>query len=90
MVDIEFQSAEDGWEVGGDQCGGQGVTYCAGVAMHTSDGGSSWTVSTASLQYPFGWQITCQGATCLLDGQGFAFSVIASTTDNGTTFTGMT
>jgi photosystem II stability/assembly factor-like uncharacterized protein len=89
MVDIEFQSAEDGWEVGGDQCGGAGATFCAGVAMHTTDGGSSWTVSTASLHYPFGWQITCQGATCLLDGQGFAFSVIASTTDNGATFTEM-
>jgi photosystem II stability/assembly factor-like uncharacterized protein len=89
MVDIEFQSAEDGWEVGGDQCGGAGVTYCAGVAMHTSDGGSSWSVSAASQRYPFGWQIACQGATCLLDGQGFAFSVIATTTDNGATFTEM-
>ena len=57
--------------------------------MHTTDGGASWTVSTSSLNYPFGWQITCQGATCLLDGQGFAFSVIASTTDNGTTFNKM-
>jgi hypothetical protein len=89
MIDIEFQSAEDGWEVGGDQCGGQDVTYCAGVAMHTSNGGASWTVSQASLAYPFGWQIACEGATCLLDGQGFAFSVIASTTDGGATFTEM-
>jgi hypothetical protein len=89
MIDIEFQSAEDGWEVGGDQCGGQGVTYCAGVAMHTSNGGASWTVSKASLSYPFGWQIACQGPTCLLVGQGFTFSVIASTTDSGATFTQM-
>ena len=89
MVDIEFQSAADGWEVGGDQCGGAGVTFCPGVAMHTTDGGASWTVSTASQSYPFGWQIACQGPTCLLVGQGFAFSVIASTTDDGATFTQM-
>ncbi len=73
MVDIEFQTPEDGWEVGGDQCGGQFVTACPGVAMHTTDGGASWTVSTASLKYPFGWQIACQGETCLLDAQGKAF-----------------
>ena len=88
-IDIEFQSREDGWVVGGDQCGGQTATECQGVAMRTSDGGLTWTVSDASLRHPFGWQIACEGATCLLDAQGFSFSVIAATTNNGTTFTEM-
>jgi photosystem II stability/assembly factor-like uncharacterized protein len=88
-IDIEFQSREDGWVVGGDQCGGQKATQCQGVAMRTSDGGVTWTVSDASMRYPFGWQIACQGATCLLDSQGFSFSVISATTNNGASFTEM-
>jgi photosystem II stability/assembly factor-like uncharacterized protein len=88
-IDVEFQTAADGWAVGGDQCGGVGVTFCPGVAMRTADGGAKWTVSPASQRFPFGWQIACQGATCIMVGQGMGFSVIASTADDGATFAEM-
>ncbi len=84
-IDVEFQSHTDGWVVGGDQCGGVQVTSCHGVAFHTTDLGATWSVSRASLGFPFGWQIACQGATCVVVDQGFTFSVIATTTDNGST-----
>jgi hypothetical protein len=82
-IDVEFQSASDGWLIGGHQCGGQGVTECPGVAYHTTDGGASWALSRASQNYPFGWQIACQNSTCLMVAQAFTHSVILGTNDNG-------
>jgi hypothetical protein len=88
-IDIEFQSRTDGWVLGGDQCGGMEATYCPGVAFHTTDAGATWTISDASQRFPFGWQIACEGATCLAVDQGFTFSVMSTTTDNGATFNQM-
>ena len=82
-TDIEFQSPADGWLVGGTQCGGQGATECPGVAIHTSDGGQTWTVSPGSTQFAFGWQIACQQGACLFVTQGFDFSNIVATADAG-------
>ncbi|MGC2190884.1 MAG: putative Ig domain-containing protein [Candidatus Dormiibacterota bacterium] len=87
LTDVEFQSASDGWAVGGDQCGGQGVTGCAGAAFHTVDGGATWTVSKASLQLSFGWQVSCQAASCLLVTQAFHSSELYSSIDNGSHWT---
>ncbi|HEY6537828.1 MAG TPA: putative Ig domain-containing protein [Candidatus Dormibacteraeota bacterium] len=83
LIDVEFQSARDGWAVGGDQCGGQGVTYCSGAVFSTTDGGVSWTFSQASLDLPFGWQIACQGEGCLLVTQKFHSSQLYSSSDQG-------
>jgi photosystem II stability/assembly factor-like uncharacterized protein len=88
-IDVEFQSRSDGWVVGGNQCGGMEATYCEGVAFHTTDAGATWTISAASQSFPFGWQIACQSATCVVVDQGFTFSVITTTTDNGSTFSQM-
>ncbi|HUZ68583.1 MAG TPA: FGLLP motif-containing membrane protein [Candidatus Saccharimonadales bacterium] len=88
-IDIEFQSDSDGWVVGGDQCGGQRVTQCAGIAIHTTDGGASWTASKGSANFPFNWQIACHGATCVLVGQAFSHSVIASTVNAGASWAQM-
>ena len=86
MIDVEFQTASDGWLIGGNQCGGQGVTQCPGAAYHTVNGGASWTLSRASQGYPFGWQIACQSSACLLVAQAFTHSVILGTNANGTTW----
>lgn len=85
-IDVEFQNRSDGWVVGGDQCGGLGVTECPGVAYHTTDGGHSWILSVASQQLPFGWQINCVGPACLMVTQGFSFSRIVATSDDGATW----
>ena len=82
-IDIEFQSQSDGWVVGGTQCGGLGVTECPGSAFHTTDGGVTWRLSPSAKNHPFGWQIACQGSDCLLVTQGFSYSVILGTNDNG-------
>lgn len=82
-IDIEFQSQTDGWVVGGSQCGGTGVTQCPGSAFHTTNGGVSWTLSPSSKSYPFSWQIACQGSDCLMVTQGFSYSDILGTNDNG-------
>ena len=87
LTDVEFQSASDGWAVGGDQCGGQGATSCAGVAFHTVDGGATWTLSQASLRLSFGWQVNCQAASCLLVTQAFHSSELSSSIDNGSHWT---
>ncbi|MGC1183649.1 MAG: putative Ig domain-containing protein [Candidatus Dormiibacterota bacterium] len=87
LTDVEFQSASDGWTVGGDQCGGQGATTCSGVAFHTVDGGATWTISMASLHLDFGWQVACQAASCLLVTQAFHSSQLYSSTDNGAHWT---
>ncbi|HEY6468753.1 MAG TPA: FGLLP motif-containing membrane protein [Candidatus Dormibacteraeota bacterium] len=79
-IDIEFQSTEDGWTVGALTCGKGG---CAAVALHTVDGGATWTSSTAVYRYPLGYQIACQGDTCLFVGQNDTDSVIAETVDAG-------
>lgn len=79
-IDIEFQSVEDGWTVGALTCGKGG---CAAVALHTTDGGESWTSSKAVAQYPLGYQIACQGDACLFVGQNDTDSVIADTVDAG-------
>ncbi|MGH7642016.1 MAG: putative Ig domain-containing protein [Candidatus Dormibacteria bacterium] len=83
IIDVEFQSDSDGWAVGGDQCGGQGATYCAGAAFYTTNGGASWTVSEPSLELSFGWQIACQGASCLLVTQAFHYSQLFSSSTEG-------
>ncbi|MGA8014548.1 MAG: FGLLP motif-containing membrane protein [Candidatus Dormiibacterota bacterium] len=85
-IDIEFQSVNDGWVVGGNQCGGEGVTQCPGVAYRTTDGGATWAASPGSTRYPFNWQIACQGNACILVGQAFSGSVIAATGDSGSTW----
>ncbi|MGH7706011.1 MAG: putative Ig domain-containing protein, partial [Candidatus Dormibacteria bacterium] len=83
LIDVEFQSERDGWAVGGDQCGGEGVTQCPGAAFHTTNGGASWTVSPPSLELSFGWQVTCQGASCLMVTQAFQASQLYTTSDSG-------
>ena len=88
-IDIEFQSTNDGWVVGGDQCGGVRVTACPGVAIHTTDGGAAWHVSSGSTKYPFGWQIACQGGACLYVGVGLHFSTIATTATAGSRWSQM-
>lgn len=79
-IDIEFQSLEDGWTVGAQTCGKGG---CAAVALHTVDGGVTWTSSQAVNQYPLGYQIACQGDACLFVGQSDTGSVVADTVDAG-------
>ncbi|HVC42854.1 MAG TPA: FGLLP motif-containing membrane protein [Candidatus Saccharimonadales bacterium] len=79
-VDIEFQSIDDGWIVGELTCGRGG---CEAAALHTADGGKTWTSSNAVHQYPLGYQIACQGAACIFVGQGETDSVIADTVDAG-------
>jgi len=86
-VDIEFQSPTDGWVVGGDQCGGAGVTQCPGAAFHTTDGGRSWVLSTSSRRLAFGWQINCQGVSCLMVTQSFSSSSVVTTTNDGDSWT---
>jgi hypothetical protein len=84
-VDIEFQSLEDGWTVG---LFTQGKGGTAAVALHTTDGGATWTSSTAIYQYPLGYQIACQRDACLFVGQG-TNSVIADTVNAGETWATM-
>jgi photosystem II stability/assembly factor-like uncharacterized protein len=80
-IDIEFQSASDGWIVGELTCGKGG---CAGTALHTTDGGATWTQSNAAARFPTATQIACQGGdACLLTAQGQTYSVIGDTTDAG-------
>jgi hypothetical protein len=88
-VDIEFESATNGWVIGGEQCGGLGVTQCPGAAFHTSDGGASWTLSPGSQMYPFSWQIACQGSTCLMVTQAFTHTVIVDTNNGGASWSTM-
>jgi photosystem II stability/assembly factor-like uncharacterized protein len=83
LTDVEFQTPSDGWAVGGDQCGGEGVTACSGAAFHTVDGGASWTVSKASLHLNYGWQVACQAASCLMVTEAFHSSELYASTDNG-------
>ena len=87
LTDVEFQSASDGWAVGGDQCGGERATACAGAAFHTVDGGATWTVSQASLRLDFGWQVACQAVSCLLVTQAFHSSELFASIDNGSHWT---
>lgn len=79
-IDIEFQSVSDGWTVGQLTCGRDG---CAATALHTTDSGVTWTLSTAAGRFPTATQIACQGSACLLSAQAGKHSVIGDTTDAG-------
>jgi hypothetical protein len=80
-IDIEFQSVSNGWTVGELTCGKGG---CVAAALHTTDGGATWTQSHAASRFPTATQIACQGGdACLLSGQDSTHSVIGDTTDAG-------
>ncbi len=87
LIDVEFTSKSDGWVVGGDQCGGEGATECAGIEYATTDGGATWVPSASSQELPFGWQIACQGRVCLMVDQRFASTEIVDTVNAGDSWT---
>lgn len=90
LIDVEFSSPSDGWVVGGAQCGGPGVTQCPGAVFHTTDAGTSWSLWAGSSAHPWGWQVACQGAACLVIGQGAGHSEVLATRDGATWSLGQT
>jgi photosystem II stability/assembly factor-like uncharacterized protein len=84
-IDIEFQTATNGWMVGGQQCAGKDATGCPGAVFHTTDGGTTWTLWPGSTKYPLAWQVACRGASCLYVADTFTNAEVLGTTD-GTTW----
>lgn len=83
-IDIEFQTATDGWVVGGSQCGGEGATECSGAVYDTTNGGTSWSLWSGSTKEPFGWQIFCSADRCLYVANTFTHSELFGTEDGST------
>jgi photosystem II stability/assembly factor-like uncharacterized protein len=48
LTGLDFNDASHGAVVGGDQCGGQGVTSCPSAFISTTDGGASWSTWPSS------------------------------------------
>jgi hypothetical protein len=79
LEDASFVSANDVWVIGGNQCGGQGVTQCPSFLFHSSDGGASWSPASpdqAQQPFAFGWQVRCTARTCVVVAQAFTTSSI--------------
>ena len=84
--DVTFLSGQVGLAVGGDQCGGQGVTECSGAIFRTTDGGASWkNVSPSGL--PFGAAVTCADSTrCWVAANTFSAGRVSVSFDAGQTW----
>jgi photosystem II stability/assembly factor-like uncharacterized protein len=84
--DVRFATASVGYFVGGDQCGGFGVTECPGFIYKTGDGGSTWTEVFGGEPYMDG--ISCTDTNhCWAAASTFVTGVVKATTDGGTTWT---
>ena len=88
LAGLAFTDASHGVVVGGEQCGGQGVTQCASVYFTTSNAGASWTMWPAanSKTYAFLDEVYCSGDPCLVASDTFTSSSILQTSD-GTSLT---
>jgi photosystem II stability/assembly factor-like uncharacterized protein len=87
LLGINFSDANNGWAVGGSELGG-------GTILHTSDGGTTWTVqvpngTTVGLQAvqfadaSHGWAV---GGTVYPFAPGYGVAIL-HTSDGGTTWT---
>ncbi|MBJ7593818.1 MAG: hypothetical protein JF886_02980 [Candidatus Dormibacteraeota bacterium] len=88
LTGIAFTNASHGVVVGGEQCGGQGVTQCASAYFSTTDAGASWRMWPApnGKQYAFLDDVYCSGDLCLVASDSSARSSILQTSD-GTSLT---
>jgi photosystem II stability/assembly factor-like uncharacterized protein len=86
LIGVTYISASDIWVVGGLPCGGYQATQCPAFIFHTVDGGRSWTpnASAPPQSFAYGWQIHCQGSSCLLVTQAFHTSSILLTSNGAT------
>ncbi|MDQ6847995.1 MAG: glycoside hydrolase [Candidatus Dormibacteraeota bacterium] len=83
LAGLAFMDASHGVVVGGEQCGGQGVTQCASAYFSTSDAGVSWRMWPApnGRQYAFLKDVSCSGDPCLVGSDTFTSSSILQTSD---------
>ncbi len=86
LTALDFTDATHGAVVGGEQCGGQGVTSCPSVFFSTTDGGASWRMwPSADDKLPFLGGVLCSGLHCLALSNGASGSVLE--TSDGATWT---
>jgi hypothetical protein len=86
LTALDFTDASHGAVVGGERCGGQGVTSCPSVFFSTTDGGASWKMWPASDdKLAFLGAVLCSGLRCLATSNGATGSVLA--TSDGATWT---
>ena len=76
-----------GYFVGGDRCGGQGVTECPGFIYKTTDGGATWTEVFEGFPYVNG--ISCTDIShCWAAASTSTTGVVLASSDGGSTWPG--
>ena len=79
LTALDFTDSMHGAVVGGEQCGGQGVTSCPAVFFSTTDGGASWRMwPQADDKLPFLDAVVCEGLRCLVASNGANGTVLAT------------
>lgn len=87
LTGVAFTDASHGVVVGGEQCGGQGVTKCPSVYFATSNAGESWRLWPASnSSIPFFNAVHCVAGTCLVGSDSYTTASVLLTND-GVSFT---
>ncbi len=77
LTGLDFNDGAHGAVVGGEQCGGQGVTSCPSVFFSTTDGGASWSSWPSSdKSLPFFDAVACKAAACFALSDGASATVL--------------
>lgn len=77
LTGLDFTDGSHGAVVGGEQCGGQGVTSCPSVFFSTTDGGASWsTEPSPDRSLPFFDAVACKAAACFVLSNGASATVL--------------
>ncbi|MBV9291204.1 MAG: exo-alpha-sialidase [Frankiales bacterium] len=67
---------------GGNQCGGQGVTFCSGMLAYTDDNGAHWSWSSSGIKFPFVQRVVCPSTgRCFAVSDTFTSSTLLSSGD---------
>jgi len=81
-LSVSFATPEHGFVVGGDQCGGPGVTECPGAIWHTADGGASWPLQFGGR--PYDTAISCTTSSrCWVAAKTRSTGVVRHTSNGG-------